>query len=391
MKILLANFAKMINDSGGLAKVTCAFAKEMYQRGYEVSLVYSDDNEGNFFFEVPEAVKCYNLRHYKGRHNLYPLKYKIKREILRAIDQRKGRAVNNEFTKKYLLENVKEILDEVKPDIIVASQPAASKVLLSDLQITIPVITMSHGDPEDYFHTYPVEELPSLGLSAACQVLIPSYAKAIISRFPNEKVVVIGNVVPQHDCAVDLLKDKNTYKIIFVGRLVKNHKRPHILIKAFAALADEFSEWNVELWGASDDKKYTNELVSIIAKNGLQNRVFIKGLTDDITSVLKEGDILGFPSAYEGFSLALTEAMSVGLPVVGFNSCSGLSEIVEDGVTGFLVDDSIEDFSNKLKYLMQNKELRAKFGRNAHESVKQYASDIIWNAWCDLLNECVIK
>ena len=281
--------------------------------------------------------------------------------------------------------------DDLKPDIIVASQPAASKVLLSDLQITIPVITMSHGDPEDYFHTYPVEELPSLGLSAACQVLIPSYVKAIISRFPNEKVVVIGNVVPQHDCAVDLLKDKDTYKIIFVGRLVKNHKRPHILIKAFAALADEFSEWNVELWGASDDKKYTNELVSIIAKNGLQNRVFIKGLTDDITSVLKEGDILGFPSAYEGFSLALTEAMSVGLPVVGFNSCSGLSEIVEDGVTGFLVDDSIEDFSNKLKYLMQNKELRAKFGRNAHESVKQYASDIIWNAWCDLLNECVIK
>ena len=32
MNILLANFAKMVNDSGGLAKVTCAFAKEMLPR-----------------------------------------------------------------------------------------------------------------------------------------------------------------------------------------------------------------------------------------------------------------------------------------------------------------------------------------------------------------------
>ena len=49
MNILLANFAKMVNDSGGLAKVTCAFAKEMYQRGYKVTLVYSDDKEGDVF------------------------------------------------------------------------------------------------------------------------------------------------------------------------------------------------------------------------------------------------------------------------------------------------------------------------------------------------------
>ena len=50
MNILLACFAKMVDDSGGLAKVTCAFAKEMYERGHRVTLVYSDDKEGKFFF-----------------------------------------------------------------------------------------------------------------------------------------------------------------------------------------------------------------------------------------------------------------------------------------------------------------------------------------------------
>lgn len=387
MNILLANFAKMVNDSGGLAKVTCAFAKEMYQRGYKVTLVYSDDKEGDFFFEVPKDVRCYNLRHYKGRHNIYPLRYKIKREILRAIDQRKGRAVNNEFTKKYLLKNVKEILDEVKPDIIVASQPAASKVLLSDLHVTIPVITMSHGDPEDYFHTYPVEELPSLGLSAACQVLVPSYECAIKSRYPEANVVVIGNVVPQHTVAVDLSKIKDRYNIVFIGRMVKNHKRPHLLLEAFSRLADEFSEWNLEFWGAEDDKKYTKELLSKINHNHLQNRVFIKGVTDDVVSVLKNSDILGFPSAYEGFSLALTEAMSVGLPVVGYRNCSGLSELVDDGKNGFLVDDGIDDFVKKLRLLMVNRDLRTCMGEAAHEAMNQYSAKIIWDKWDMLLHE----
>ena len=63
MNILLANFAKMVIDSGGLAKVTCAFAKEMYERGHQVTLVYADDKEGKFFFDVPAGVQCYNLHH----------------------------------------------------------------------------------------------------------------------------------------------------------------------------------------------------------------------------------------------------------------------------------------------------------------------------------------
>ena len=48
MKILLANFTKMVADSGGLAKVTCALANEMKRRGHEVTLVYSDEQSGDF-------------------------------------------------------------------------------------------------------------------------------------------------------------------------------------------------------------------------------------------------------------------------------------------------------------------------------------------------------
>lgn len=391
MNILLANFAKMVNDSGGLAKVTCAFAKEMYERGHQVTLVYADDKEGKFFFDVPAGVQCYNLHHYKDKHIIFPLRYKIKREVLRAFDQRVGRAVNNDFTEKYLLPNVKDILENIEPDVIICSQPAASKVMLSDIQTSIPVITMSHGDPEDYFHHYPVKELPSLGLSAACQVLMPSFVKGITKRFPKEKVVVIGNVVPQHEKAVDLSKKKTIYKIISIGRLVRNHKRPHLLLQAFAKLAKDFPQWNVELWGAEDRAKYTKELKKIISDNNLENRVFLKGTTNNVTAVLQQGDIFVFPSAYEGFGLTLAEAMSVGLPAIGYKNCVAVNEIIKDGKNGFLAEDGVEALTEKMQQLMSDQELRQRMGKAAHESMKQYAAENIWGKWEELIEEVVKK
>ena len=94
-------------------------------------------------------------------------------------------------------DQARAVLQKFQPDVIVAFQPASSKLLLSDIGTHIPVITMSHGDPEDYFHTYATEEIPALGKSAACQVLMPSFAEAITRRFPDMTTAVHGSVVEQ--------------------------------------------------------------------------------------------------------------------------------------------------------------------------------------------------
>ena len=64
MKIMLANFAKMVGASGGLAKVTCAFANEMVERGHDVSMVYIDEQHGDFFYSVNDKVRIINLCHF---------------------------------------------------------------------------------------------------------------------------------------------------------------------------------------------------------------------------------------------------------------------------------------------------------------------------------------
>jgi len=389
MKILVVNLTKMVDDSGGLAKVTCAFSNEMKRRGHTVSLVYSDEKIGDFYYPLDDGIPFYDIRHFQGQSIPYPWYLKIKRELIRPFNKRKARTVNTDFAQKYLLENLQKVLDIMMPEVIVAFQSASSKMLLCDLHTSVPVITMSHGDPEDYFHTYPKAELPALEKSAVCQVLLPSFEKHLKDHLPNVKTVVIGNAIPQYDVQADLSAQKDTYKILFVGRLSKNHKRPHLLIEAFAGLADEFPNWNVELWGAEDGKAYYKELQLLIKKHHLENRVFLKGPTNDVPSVLQQGDIFAFPSAYEEFGLALGEAMSMGLPAVGYKSCSAVNELIKDGENGYLCDDGIEPLRISMKRLMSSLSIRVSLGEGARIDMKKYSSKVIWDTWENLLNQIV--
>ena len=389
MRILLANFTKMIGDSGGLAKVNVAFANEMTRRGHTVTTVYSDDREGDFFYPLDERVTAYNLRHFRGETHLFPVTYKIRREILRAFSQKRGRAVNNDFTENYLLPHVQTILDETQPDVIISFQPASAKSLLSDLHTKIPVITMSHGDPEDYFHTYPTAELPSLSLSAVCQVLLPSFAEHLKAHLPEARVEVIGNVVPQYEEQADLRRKKEKYKIVFVGRMVRNHKRPHLLIEAFIKIAAEFPDWTLELWGAEDNKRYQKEMQEMIEKAGLAERILFCGTTANVPAVLADADLCVAPSAYEGFSLAHTEAMSMGLPLIGYKNCVSVNELVHDGVNGLLADDGAEALAEKMAILMRDRDLRVRMGAAARASMRAYTPEIIWGQWEALMEELV--
>lgn len=386
MNILLANLTKMVDDTGGLAKVSSAFANEMYRRGHTVSLVYSDVQTGDFYYPLNEGVAAYDLCHYENQSISIPLWYKVKREILRTIDMRKARGVNNEFTKHYLLPNLQSVLDRTKPDVIVSFQPAATKALILDLKVTTPVITMSHGDPKDYFHIYPVEEIDAVRESTINQVLLPSFGEHITNHLPTAKTVIIGNAIPQYEKQADLAAHKERYKVLFVARLDKNHKRPHLLIKAFAQLAQDYPQWDVEIWGAEDRKIYKKELDMIVSSNNLENRVRFMGTTNNVPSVLQDGDIFVFPSAYEGFGLSLGEAMSMGLPAIGYASCSAVNEIIVDGETGLLVEDGVEPLAAGMKQLMDDQNLRVRMGKASCERMKQYAPEVIWEQWEELLN-----
>lgn len=381
----------MVGDTGGLAKVTSAFANEMHKRGHTVSVIYADERSGDFFFPIDEDIKCYDVRLQNGKRIKYPLSLRLKREFYRLFSKQKARTVNNDFNYKYICPYMGQIIKTINPDIIVSFTPGASKSLIIDLNINnhIPIITMSHGNPEDYFDFYPVLSLEAVKQSDVNQVLLPSFKKVLEEHLPNNKIVVIGNVVPQFTNQVDLTKPKDIHKILFIGRLAKGHKRPHLLIEAFSKVADQFPNWIVELWGADENKAYKAQLELMIKQANLTDRVQFKGITKDVESVLSTGDIYAMMSASEGFGLSMAEAMAKGLPVIACDTWLGVSDMVQDEYNGILVADNSDDIAQGLKKLMSDNELCTNLGKNASNSMKQYAPNIIWSRWENLLFETI--
>ena len=383
----------MVGDTGGLAKVTSAFANEMNKRGHTVSVIYADERSGDFFFPIDEGIKCYDVRLQDGKRIKYPLSLRLKREFYRLFSKQKARTVNNDFNYKYICPYMGNLIKNIEPDIIVSFTPGDSKQLIIDLGISkrIPIVTMSHGNPEDYFAFYPVLSLEAVKQSDVNQVLLPSFKKVLDKHLPNNKIVVIGNVVPQFTSQVDLTISKDVHKILFIGRLAKGHKRPHLLIEAFSKVANQYPNWIVELWGADENKAYKAQLELMIKQANLTDRVLFKGITRDVESVLSTGNIYAMMSASEGFGLSMAEAMAKGLPVIACDTWLGVTDMVQDGYNGILVKDNPEDIALGLEKLMENSELRSILGRQAVNSMKRFAPDIIWSQWEELLFTMIKK
>ena len=259
-----------------------------------------------------------------------------------------------------------------------------------DVSNRYPLVTMSHFNAEQILKDITPLEKQMVIKSDALQVLMPHDVKIFRNAICNILLVHIPNVVPQYE--VDFKSRGTQYKIVDVARLSKEQKRQHLLIEAFAKIAHKYPKWKVELWGEEQGGvNYSKYLHSLIQKYHLENQVFLKGNTKKVIDVYKNADIFAFPSAFEGFCLAMTEAMSAGLPVIAYQSCPSVNELIRNKKNGILVKDGIDAFALGLEWVITHKTERLAMGKQAQQDMKQYSAEKIWNQWELLMHDTVIR
>ncbi len=207
-------------------------------------------------------------------------------------------------------------------------------------------------------------------------------SKLVSLGFPESKIKV-------HKMGIDLNyfkyknPDKKPTKLLSIGRLVEK-KGFYYSILAFKSYLNKNPDKNIvyEIIGGSpvhtNYDQYT-ALNNLIQENKLNNKVRLIGAVakNKIRDHLYSSDIFILPSVtaenddMEGIPVVLMEAMATGLPVLS-TFHSGIPELVENNVTGLLVQEkSINELSEALQKLIDNPCLREKLSRNARKKIEK--------------------
>ncbi|OEF25933.1 glycosyltransferase [Vibrio rumoiensis] len=173
---------------------------------------------------------------------------------------------------------------------------------------------------------------------------------------------------------------ESTQILLSVGRFHKAKDYPNLL-QAFFLICKVRSD--VELWIAGDGP-LKKEMVALIKSLGLERKVKLLGIRDDIPYLMNAADIYVLSSAWEGFGLVVAEAMATERVVVA-TDCGGVREVVGD--CGFLVpaSDSILLSDALNDALRLNNKSRVKLGKSARLRIKEhYSINVTVQKWLDI-------
>ena len=203
-------------------------------------------------------------------------------------------------------------------------------------------------------------------------ILLSNYLYNDIESFvPSTRVHICPNGIEDTvTVQKPRLKEKEkSVKILFLSNLIES-KGVLVLLKACEIISQKGIDFECDFVGAEGDlsAKQFNEKVSQMQLTSKVNYLG-KKFGNEKQNAFATADIFAFPTYYsnECFPLVLLEAMCNGLPVISTFE-GGIPDIVEQGVTGFLISQKDENsLADKLEELIRNQELRQKMGSNGRK------------------------
>ncbi len=189
------------------------------------------------------------------------------------------------------------------------------------------------------------------------------------SFFPKkqwDRIKILPNPVSSSLLVIRHQNDIYPFRIVGVGRLEKQ-KNFVLLIDAVASVADKYENLKLDIYGEGSMKEELQEYIDYLKLN---QKVTLKGRSNDYDEIYGNASLFVLSSDFEGMPNTLMEAMAVGLPCISTNCPTGPADIIESGKNGILVPaGNKEKLVQAIETLIQKNELRNKLGVEAKQTI----------------------
>ena len=347
--------------NGGIGRVVSVLSGALAERGIDVYLCAFYERKADAYYEISPLCKRTELFN-------HPV------SMAKAMTQ--GKAVKK--LSEYITANGIEI-------IIACGALYYPLCTLAAEKAGIKLVCWEHINPK-IKNDYKFQDASrKFGAKrSSCNVLLTRSALEIYNgRFKGKNNVQIYNPIDPALLSKGTGYDTNSKSIISIGRLCyqKNFSR---LLDIAAEILPNHPDWKWDVYGEGDLRE---ELTQKCESLGLSGRVRFLGHVGDLYDRYKNYAFTVMTSRYEGFPMTLLEGAASGLPMISLDIETGPSEIIEDGINGFLADnDNNQSIINAIETLIENDDLREKMSAEAKKTAARFSISNITDNWMDILN-----
>ncbi|WP_439030487.1 glycosyltransferase family 4 protein [Gordonia terrae] len=208
-------------------------------------------------------------------------------------------------------------------------------------------------------------------------VSAPSKSELVDLGVDADRISVVRNGVDPLPADIGTpAAESGQVRLCVLSRLVP-HKQVEDALTVVARLRREGVDARLDVIGGG---WWSDELRTAAAELGVTEVVRFHGHVDERRKheLLAGARVHLMPSRKEGWGLAVVEAAQHGVPTIGYRSAAGLTDSIDDGDTGLLVD-GVDELASATRKLIDNPDETRRLGRNARIKASRYS----WSATCD--------
>lgn len=340
-------------------------------------------NLANGFCE--DGYEVYMITENPDRRESYPLHPEVERIMLPKPDKKSR--LSNAIER---IINVRKIVKKLRICMLVSFIGKANiRAILATRFTNTKCIVSVRSAPAREYPTGMMRLLAKFLFRFAEGIVFQTEeAREFFAPAVRKKAVVLMS--PLHpDFIRPRYEGKRRHEIVTVGRLhsVKNHE---MLIRAFAALAADYPDYTLKLYGDGERKE---KLTELIAGTGLNDRVILAGNCSHVADAVWDAEIFVLSSNVEGMPNALLEAMALGLACISTDCpCGGPRAVIRDGENGLLVPvGDTAALTQAIRRILDDPKLEEQLGVNASAIRQDLAPEKVNQMWMDYITRVCRK